>query len=512
MVAPPALTTPPVLHHIDALPAGTRLVEFELQALVGVGGFGLVYRAYDHSLHRTVAIKEYMPSALAGRAGTTVVVRSSGDHAPFTAGLQSFMDEARLLAQFDHPSLVKVFRVWEQNSTAYIVMPFYQGVTLQQAQAEMRNPPPEAWWRLLLWPVLEALKVLHLHHMVHRDLSPDNIFLQDIGPPVLLDLGAARRAIGDHTQRHTAILKVHYAPIEQYADAEDLRQGPWSDLYALAAVVHGCLSREAPAPATFRVLRDRLLPLEAVAASLHAQFGLTYSTPFIDALTQALAIQPEDRPQSVAALAEQLQLGMPLAMERFDWRRELGCAWQPAAQAQPTAAVELPTQRIAPLPRPQPQQPEPVQATRRMAPAGAAARGSAPGSARRGRRPVLWGVTAALVCSALAGIVTVWWPAPALQAGGSGVEIAASIETPAPVVPADVPADTARAGRRDGGAKAPARAGARALSAQQICPDSNFLTRPICLHRECQKPRFASMPVCVENNRRLRDSGRQGGA
>lgn len=484
MVAPRSLTTP-VLHHIDALPAGSRLVEFELQALVGVGGFGLVYRAYDHSLHRTVAIKEYMPSSLAGRSGSTVVVRSSVDHAPFTAGLKSFMDEARLLAQFDHPSLVKVFRVWEQNHTAYFVMPFYQGVTLQQAGAEMRSPPPEAWWRQLLWPLLEALKLLHLHHMVHRDLSPDNIFLQDIGPPVLLDLGAARRAIGDHTQRHTAVLKVHYAPIEQYADAEDLRQGPWSDLYALAAVVHGSLSREAPVPATFRVLRDRLPPLADVAASLHAQFGLTYSTPFIDALTQALAIQPGDRPQSVAALAEQLQLSVPLARERFDWRGELGEAWQPAPQEQPAAAAELPTQRIAPLPRPQP-----------------------PASVRRSRQPVLWGVAVALVCAALAGLVILLSPASDLQMAGSGVRAAAVPEMPLPAAPAD----PTRAERRSEGAKASARAGGRALSAQEICPDSNFLTRPICLHRECQKARYASMPVCVENTRRLQDSGRQGGA
>lgn len=509
MVATFASTAPPALHHIDALPAGTRLAEFELQALVGVGGFGLVYRAYDHSLHRTVAIKEYMPSALAGRAGTTVVMRSSADQAPFAAGLQSFMDEARLLAQFDHPSLVKVFRVWAQNNTAYIVMPFYQGVTLQQASAEMRSPPAEDWWRQLLWPLLEALKVLHLHHMVHRDLAPDNIFLQDVGPPVLLDLGAARRAIGDHTQRHTAILKVNYAPIEQYADAEDLRQGPWSDLYALAAVVHGSLSREAPVPATFRVLRDRLPPLASVAAALHAQFGLRYSTPFIDALTQALAIQPEGRPQSVAAFAEHLQLSMPLARERFDWRRELGSAWQPAPQVSQTPAAELPTQRIAAWPSAVPPQLSAAQATTRMAPVGVAARDSAPGraSARSGRRPVLWGVAVVLVGSALAGIAILLSPVPVPQAGGAGVEAAV---LPDPAVPA-APVNPARAERRNEGTKAPARASARALSAQEICPDSNFLTRPMCLHRECQKARYASMPVCMENARRLQDGGRQGG-
>ena len=131
--------------HIDALPPGTRLAEFEILGLLGVGGFGMVYKAFDHSLHRAVAIKEYMPSALAGRSqGQSLWVRSSSDQQTFQAGLVSFVGEARLLAQFDHPSLVKVFRFWEANNTAYMVMPLYSGMTLKQARAQMRTPPPEA--------------------------------------------------------------------------------------------------------------------------------------------------------------------------------------------------------------------------------------------------------------------------------------------------------------------------------------------------------------------------------
>ncbi|HVR49741.1 MAG TPA: protein kinase, partial [Pseudorhodoferax sp.] len=145
----------------NGLPPGTRLAEFEVQEVLGAGGFGVVYRAYDHSLHRTVAIKEYMPRGLAGRAGQAVVQGGTADAAVFDAGLRAFMAEARTLARFDHPSLVKVFRVWEGNRTAYMAMPFYEGLTLKAACAQMRQPPPEAWLRRLLWPLLQALELLH---------------------------------------------------------------------------------------------------------------------------------------------------------------------------------------------------------------------------------------------------------------------------------------------------------------------------------------------------------------
>ena len=128
MIESPSQTSASRVNHVDALPPGTRLAEFEILQLLGVGGFGMVYKAFDHSLHRAVAIKEYMPSALAGRAqGQSLWVRSSSDQQTFQAGLTSFMGEARLLAQFDHPSLVKVFRFWEANNTAYMVMPLYTG-------------------------------------------------------------------------------------------------------------------------------------------------------------------------------------------------------------------------------------------------------------------------------------------------------------------------------------------------------------------------------------------------
>lgn len=353
MTDSPSPITASGISHVDALPPGTRLAEFEILGLLGVGGFGMVYKAFDHSLHRAVAIKEYMPSALAGRAqGQSLWVRSSSDQQTFQAGLASFVGEARLLAQFDHPSLVKVFRFWEANNTAYMVMPLYSGMTFKQARAQMRTPPPEVWLRKVLWSVLGALRVLHEGNTLHRDISPDNIFLQDYGPPVLLDLGAARHAINDQGRQHTAVLKVNYAPIEQYSEADqDLRQGPWSDLYSLAAVVHGCLCNDTPLPATLRSIRDRMVPFSRVAKTVKRQFGVEYSPAFVAAISQALSLRPEGRPQSIDAFLELMDmLHAPDDINEFDFRADLGDIWVEPAD-QPGPGLVTPTVDVTSAPK-----------------------------------------------------------------------------------------------------------------------------------------------------------------
>ncbi|SER62322.1 serine/threonine protein kinase [Giesbergeria anulus] len=350
------------IYHADALPSGARLGEFEVLALLGVGGFGMVYQAFDHSLHRSVAIKEYMPASLAGRTpDLSVAVRALADVPAFEAGLRSFIGEARMLAQFDHPSLVKVFRFWEAHHTAYMVMPLYSGMTFKQARLQMRSPPPEAWLRQVLWSVLGALRTLHNSNTLHRDISPDNIFLQDVGPPVLLDLGAARQAISDRERKHTAVLKVNYAPIEQYASGDaDLPQGPWSDLYSLAAVVYGCLCNDVPDPSTLRAIRDRMVPFARVARTVGQEFGQTYSPAFVNAITQALALQPQERPQSIEAFLQLLEMpNAPAPMQSFDFRAALGDIWveptdQPSgARAMPTVDLSTPKAVSAgPIPAP----------------------------------------------------------------------------------------------------------------------------------------------------------------
>ncbi len=292
---PPTLSKPSVpssgTDH-DALPPGTRFGEFEILRVLGVGGFGIVYLAQDHSLEREVALKEYMPASLAARgAGPQITVRSSSFAETYAIGLRSFINEARLLARFDHPSLVKVYRFWEDNATAYMVMPFLQGITLRDARRGMPHAPDEAWIRSVLTPILSALELLHREGVYHRDIAPDNILLPRDGPPVLLDFGAARRVISDRTQSLTAILKPSYAPIEQYAEMTQLRQGPWTDIYALGAVVHYLLFGVPPAPATARAVQD-----DGDATETRIVPGV--SPRFLEAMSWMLAIRPNQRPQS----------------------------------------------------------------------------------------------------------------------------------------------------------------------------------------------------------------------
>jgi len=285
------------------LPVGTFLAEFEITELLGEGGFGIVYLARDHSLHRRVALKEYMPSALAARTGPTAVsVKSERHRETFEAGLKSFVNEARLLAQFDHPSLVKVYRFWEANGTAYMVMPFYEGVTLKQQLREMGAPPNEAWLMELLGPLTEALQVIHAEQCYHRDIAPDNvILLKGNNRPLLLDFGAARRVIGDMTQALTVILKPGYAPVEQYAEVPGMKQGPWTDVYALAAVVYYAIMGKTPPTSVGRLMNDSYVPLTEAAAG-------RYSPGFLAAIDRALIVKPEERTPSIDALRHELGL------------------------------------------------------------------------------------------------------------------------------------------------------------------------------------------------------------
>lgn len=290
----------------DFLPSGTRLHEFEITGLIGEGGFGVVYQAYDHLLQRRVALKEYLPASLAARGQQQSVVLRSQRHADsYAKGLDSFINEARLLARFDHPALVKVHRFWQANETAYLVMPYYQGPTLKAAMQALPTPPDEPWIRGLLGPLLAALELLHQQDCLHRDIAPDNILLPGEGGPVLLDFGAARRVIGDMTQALTIMLKPGYAPIEQFAEMPGIRQGPWTDLYALGAVLHWIITGQTPPPAVGRMLRD---PYEALTVRAAGR----YSEALLNSIDRCLALKGEDRPQSVAQLRALLGPAAPV--------------------------------------------------------------------------------------------------------------------------------------------------------------------------------------------------------
>ncbi len=288
----------------NALPIGTYLGEFELTQVVGEGGFGIVYLAVDHSLQRKVALKEYMPSSLAERTdGMQVSSQSPDDEETFRKGLDSFINEARLLAQFDHPSLVKVHRFWEANGTAYMVMPFYEGPTLKDTLRDMGSPPDETWLRTLLDPLTGALAVIHGQQCFHRDIAPDNILLlAGSGRPLLLDFGAARRVIGDANQALTVILKPGYAPVEQYAEVPSMKQGPWTDVYALAAVLYFAIMGKKPPAAVGRLINDQYQPLVKQAAG-------RYSEPFLKAIDDALAVKPNERTQNIDAFRAAMGFG-----------------------------------------------------------------------------------------------------------------------------------------------------------------------------------------------------------
>jgi len=289
-----------------ALPAGHRLQEFVIEGVLGLGGFGIVYRARDTRLQRSVALKEYMPSSLAARsADYNVTALSDRQRETFATGLRSFVNEAQLLASFDHPSLVKVHRFWEGNGTAYMVMPLYKGVTLKRWLRENGAMPDQAWLLALLMPLINALEQLHNADpcCLHRDVAPDNVLLLESARgdassphalrPLLLDFGAARRVIGDMTQTLTVFLKPGYAPIEQYGDSITSRQGPWTDVYALSAVLYACITGRAPVASVDRVLHDELAPAAEVGAG-------RYTPGFLAAIDAGLNVRPEKRPASMA--------------------------------------------------------------------------------------------------------------------------------------------------------------------------------------------------------------------
>src|SRR5687768_1251025 len=184
-----------------------------------------------------------------------------------------------------------------------MVMPFYEGRTLRDTLRQEGNPPPELRLKQLLQHLLDALEIIHTESCLHRDIAPDNILILKDGRPLLLDFGAARRVISDMTQNLTVILKPGYAPIEQYAEMKSMRQGAWTDIYALAAVIYFAITGKTPAPAVSRIISDSLEPL---ARSEHGQDR--YSAAFLDAIDKGLAVKPEDRPQDIAAFRALLDL------------------------------------------------------------------------------------------------------------------------------------------------------------------------------------------------------------
>jgi serine/threonine protein kinase len=295
----------------QALPADSPLGDYRVKRVLGHGGFGITYLAFDLSLHKEVAIKEYLPAEVALRRGGGVVgARSRGTEEDFRWGLERFVDEARTLARFRHPNLVPVLRFFELNGTAYMVMEYERGESFAEHLRLRAQPYGEDELRRVLEPLLDGLQVVHDAGFLHRDIKPANIILKDANVPVLIDFGAARQALGGRSRTLTNIVTPRYAPIEQYS--LDQRQGPWSDIYGLAAVAHTALVGEPPPDAVSRVPQDGFHRL--------AQRGVPgCSTGFLAAIDWGLEVFAADRPQTIGewrdALAGRRAAPLPVAAQ-----------------------------------------------------------------------------------------------------------------------------------------------------------------------------------------------------
>jgi len=289
--------------HSLALPPGYRLGEYEIIRVLGAGGFGITYLAFDHQLDGPVALKEYFPADVATRVGdSTVTATSRAGEETFAWGLDRFAKEARAIHRLRHQNVVQVYRYLEANGTAYIVMEYVEGESLK-AILERRGSLPAEEWRPWMDSLLEGLAHVHCRGLLHRDIKPANIVVRaEDRQPVLIDFGSARLQHRDRT--HTQVLTAGYAPIEQYTSGT--RQGPASDIYSLAAVSHRVLAGEPVAGSPDRTLADEYRPLAERIAGADFEW--------LAAIDHGLALRPQDRPQTVA-----------------DWRAELTEAQDPAA-------------------------------------------------------------------------------------------------------------------------------------------------------------------------------------
>ena len=309
----------------DALPALTRLHWYVLERVLGQGGFGITYLAKDTNLDQRVAIKEYLPVEGATRLPDgTVRWRTDEQRDRYRWGLERFIQEARTLARFDHPNIVRVLSVFEFNGTAYMVMRFEEGGTLSTLLDRRGTLPEKELLRLIL-PILDGLELVHNAGFIHRDIKPDNIHIGGDGRPVLLDFGSARQSMGS-SNTLTILIAPGYAPFEQYY-SDPSSQGPWTDIYGLGATCYRVICGRPPLDAVSRSkgilgsTQDTLVPASVVGAG-------RYSGGVLAAIDHALAFTEKERPQTIA-----------------EWRKELAsdAAAHKPAPAAPAPVVREPT-------------------------------------------------------------------------------------------------------------------------------------------------------------------------
>ena len=321
-----------------SLRSGTQLSHYRITKVLGRGGFGITYQAWDDHLNRLVAIKEYFPHNEATRAEDLCTVKVNDvDAATYRKGLDRFLDEARTLAQFRDPRIVHVHGFQEANNTAYMVMDFEEGVSLREhILLQGVISPSEA--RRILVDILRALQVLHLRNYLHRDIKPANIMRRPDGSILLLDFGSARVTQADQEQAFTVIVTPGYAPMEQYSTHE--AQGPATDLYAVGACVLFCLTGSSPVDALKRTIAENASekdPLEPILSRLMTHKGAGPELTSI--LRWMLQTQAEQRPRSATEVLQRLDANPPAVTDQ---------AQNPMSIGAMTAGVDLTTMRSIP--------------------------------------------------------------------------------------------------------------------------------------------------------------------
>ena len=283
-----------------ALRAGTVLNgRYIIGRVLGQGGFGITYLALDTQLNAKVAIKEFMPGEIATRVGgTTVSVMMETRSEEFTYGAERFQEEARTLAKFiGNPNIAGVSSYFDENDTSYFVMDYIEGISFKTYIANHGGKISVEETLNVMIPVLRALTAVHGEGFIHRDVTPDNIYITKDGMVKLLDFGSARYSIGDKSKSLDVILKVGYAPKEQYIRRS--RQGPFTDVYSCAACFYAAITGFLPPESLERLDHDELIPI--------SQCGIDIPEYLDKAILKGLAVQPEDRFQSAAEFLDAIE-------------------------------------------------------------------------------------------------------------------------------------------------------------------------------------------------------------
>ena len=282
-----------------ALRAGTVLNgRYIIGRVLGQGGFGITYLALDTQLNAKVAIKEFMPNDIATRIGTTVSVAMDTKSEEFAYGAERFQEEARTLAKFiGNPNIAAVTSYFDENDTSYFVMDYIEGISFKTYIANHGGKISVEETLNVMIPVLRALTAVHAEGFIHRDVTPDNIYITKDGMVKLLDFGSARYSIGDKSKSLDVILKVGYAPKEQYIRRS--RQGPFTDVYSCAACFYAAITGFLPPESLERMDEDTLVPI--------SQCGIDIPEYLDKAILKGLAVQPEDRFQNAAEFLDAIE-------------------------------------------------------------------------------------------------------------------------------------------------------------------------------------------------------------